>query len=262
MISSLSRPVMPKRPRLRQTVQAFALGILVSSLAAIQSRAGPPFLSDDPQPTDYTSFEIYAFADGMVAKGGSSGQTGMDFNYGAAPDLQLTAVAPVGYSKEAGASITAGLGNIELAAKYRFLHQETFGLDVAVFPRVFLPAGSRTAGERHASFLFPVWLEKDWRELSVFGGGGCVLNDGGGSQNFCLAGVALTRKLLANLRVGGEIFHQTADTKGGRPTTSLGTGAIYDLNDHYHILGYLGTGIQNRTETNKLTLYSSILFTF
>jgi hypothetical protein len=58
------------------------------------------------------------------------------------PDLQLTAVAPVAYNSPAVGSAVAGLGNVELAAKYRFLHQSEIGWDIAVFPRVFLPSGS------------------------------------------------------------------------------------------------------------------------
>ena len=49
---------------------------------------------------------------------------------GGAPDLQLTAVLPIAYD-EAG---HAGLGNIELAAKYKFLHQDDVGFDVSIFP--------------------------------------------------------------------------------------------------------------------------------
>ena len=109
------------------------LGVL---LAAGPAWAGPPYLSDDPEPTDYQHFEIYAFGQGTTTAAGTAGESGIDFNYGGAPDLQLTAVLPIAYD-EAG---HAGLGNIELAAKYKFLHQDDAGFGVAVFPRVFLPS--------------------------------------------------------------------------------------------------------------------------
>ena len=76
-----------------------------------------------------------------ATRDGTSGAGGIDFNYGGAPDLQLTAVVPLEYDSRAGGPET-GIGNIELAAKYRFLHQDDFGWDVAVFPRVFLPSAS------------------------------------------------------------------------------------------------------------------------
>ncbi|HEX3652616.1 MAG TPA: transporter [Rhizomicrobium sp.] len=231
-------------------------------MSALPGKAGPPYLSDDPEPTDYEHFEIYTFANGAVGANGSGGEAGIDFNYGATPDLQLTAVLPAGYAHPSGGTTAVDIGNIELAAKYRVLHQEEFGLDVAVFPRVFLPAGSAAVGERHASFLLPIWVEKDWGKLSSFGGGGCVLNRGGDSRNFCLAGWALTYQLLPNLQLGGEVFHQTADTVGGRASTIVGAGVKYDLSDHYHLLGYFGPTVKNAAETDRYTWYVSALFTF
>ena len=153
------------------------------------------------------------------------------------------------------------LGNVELAAKYR-LTQQNFGLDVAIFPRVFLPSASSAVGERHASFLFPLWLEKDWGRWSAFGGGGCEINRGGDSENFCLMGLAVTRQFATKLQLGLEIFHQTPDTQGGLATTSLGAGLRYDVNDNFHLLGYLGRGIQNVEQTDQLNWYTSILLTF
>jgi hypothetical protein len=224
--------------------------------------AGPPYLTDDPEPTDYQHFEIYTFNSGTVTQGDTGGESGIDFNYGGAPNLQLTATVPLAYDFPDSGPAVGGLGNIELAAKYRFLTQQTFGLDVAVFPRVFLPSVSSNVGEQHASFLLPIWLEKDWGEWSAFGGGGCELHRGGGSQNFCELGLVLTRQIVSNLNAGVEIFHQSADAIGGQATTSLGIGVRYDVNDHYHLLGYVGRSIQNADETDRFNWYTSILFTF
>jgi hypothetical protein len=223
---------------------------------------GPPYVSDDPEPTDYKRFEIYAFTGGSATRDGTGGEAGIDFNYGAAPDLQLTAVVPIGYAQSSGAATTVALGNIELAAKYRFLHQNDIGWDVSVFPRLFLPSGSSAVGERHVSLLIPVWLEKDWGSWSTFGGGGCTINNGGGSQDFCQVGWALTRQVLPNLQLGAEIYHQTPDTRGGKAATGIGAGLRYDLNDHYHLLADLGPGIQNAAQTNRYSWYSALLVTF
>src|SRR3982074_2736763 len=124
--------------------------------------AGPPYVSDDPQPTDYKHFEIYSFSNGTATRDGIGGAAGIDFNYGAAPDLQLTATWPAGFDRPTVGRTSFGLSNIELAAKYRFLHQDSFGLDVSVFPRVFLPSGSNAVGNRAVSLLLPVWVQTDW----------------------------------------------------------------------------------------------------
>ena len=131
----------------------------------------------------------------MATQDGVAGEGGIDFNYGGAPNLQLTATVPAAYNFPTSGSSATGPGNIELAAKYRFLTQDNFGFDVAVFPRVILPSASPNVGDQHASYLLPIWIEKDWDKWSAFGGGGCEVNRGGGSQDFCLAGAVVTRQV-------------------------------------------------------------------
>ena len=224
--------------------------------------AGPPYVSDDPEPTDYKHFEIYTFGNGTATRGDIGGAAGIDFNYGAAPNLQLTATLPAGFDRPASGETGFGLSNIELAAKYRFLRQDSFGLDVSIFPRVFLPSGSPNIGNHTASVLLPVWVQKDWGGgWSAFGGGGCVIS-GRTSQNFCLTGGVATYQLLPKLQLGAELFHQTADGNGTPASTTVGLGARYDLNDTYHLLGYVRREIQNTNETDQYSWYASVLFTF
>jgi hypothetical protein len=239
-----------------------AFAAILCTLFAGKALAGPPYVTDDPEPTDDRHFEIYAFTNGTNTRDGTGGQAGIDFNYGGAPDLQLTMVLPMDYDSPVAGPSVAGLGNVEMAAKYRFLHQDDFGWDVAVFPRVFLPSGSPLVGDKHGSFLLPVWIGRDFGKWTTFGGGGCALNNGGGSKDYCLMGWALTREVAPGLQLGGEIFHQTADTRGGRDTTGVDVGATYDLSANYHLMATFGPGIQNAAETNRYSWYTAILFTF
>ena len=235
---------------------------LATVLMARAALAGPPYVSDDPEPTDYKHFEIYTFNSGTATRGDIGGASGIDFNYGAAPDLQLTATLPAGFDNPAAGTASFGPGNIELAAKYRFLHQDSFGLDVSVFPRVFLPSPTRNIGNPTASLLLPVWVQKDWSGgWSAFGGGGCVVS-GRASQDFCMTGGVVTYQLLPKLQLGAEMFHQTADGSGTPATTSVGLGARYDINDTYHLLGYVRRGIENTDATDQYSWYASVLFTF
>jgi hypothetical protein len=78
---------------LRPRAALFAAAILFATPAL----AGPPYVTDDPEPVAPGHFEIYLYAGGSAARGGSDGQSGIDFNYGAAPDLQLTAVLPLSW---------------------------------------------------------------------------------------------------------------------------------------------------------------------
>jgi hypothetical protein len=227
-----------------------------------QAVAGPPYVTDDPEPTDKGHFEIYAFDAGTSAQNGIDGQAGIDFNYGGGENLQLTAVLPLDYEKPPAKGMFAGIGNIELAVKYKFLHQDNFGWDVAVFPRVFLPSASGRVGDHHTAFLLPIWIGRSFGRWNTFGGGGCALNNGGGSQDYCLMGWALTRQVMPSLNVGAEIYHQTADTHGGKATTGLGLGAVYDLSINYHLMASWGPGIQNAAETDRYSWYVAVQTTF
>ena len=235
---------------------------LIGSALIQPAFAGPPYVADDPEPTDYGHFEIYTFNNGTNTRDGTTGESGIDFNYGAAPDLQLTATLPAGYDRSAAGGLTLGPGNIELAAKYRFLHQDSFGLDVSIFPRVFVPSGSNIIGSNHASLLLPVWVQKDWNGgWSAFGGGGCTITEGKG-LDFCQTGAVLAYQLLPKLQIGAELFHQTADSLGTPASSSVGIGVRYDLNETYHLLGYVRRGIENTDETDRYGWYASVLFTF
>jgi hypothetical protein len=126
---------------------AFTVALAVAALASARALAGPPYVTDDPEPTDTGHWENYHFVMGA----GREYESGLDLNYGGAKDLQLTAVIPI---KTEDDWRSVGLGEIELAAKYRFLHQDEKGWmpDVAVFPNITLPTGPHATG--HATFFF------------------------------------------------------------------------------------------------------------
>jgi hypothetical protein len=237
----------------------FFLGIMSLALPAA---AGPPYFTDDPVPTDTGHFEVYLFGAGTHTRAGSDGAAGLDVSYGGAKNLQLSATVPVAYETPRGAPTIGGIGNIELAAKYRFLSQEEFGLDVAVFPRVFLPSASNRVGDQHVSFFLPIWIGKDWDKWSTFGGGGCVITQGAGSKDFCLTGWAITRQVLPRLQVGAEIYHITAAAQGEHTTTGLGFGARYDVSEALHLVASFGPGLQHAATTNQYSWYTALLFTF
>jgi hypothetical protein len=243
-------------------VQSRAFAGFILALWIPSAFAGPPYVADDPEPTDYQHFEIYTFNLGTTARGGTNGESGIDFNYGAGPNLQLTAVVPGGFNQPYGDGLAIGMSNVELAAKYRFLHQDSFGLDVSIFPRVFLPTVTNGVSENRTSLLLPIWVEKDWNGgWSAFGGGGCTVTDGRG-LNFCQAGAVLAYQVVPKLQLGTEFFYQTADAFGTPETSSIGVGVRYDLNDNYHLLGYIRRAIENTNETDQYSWYAAVLFTF
>jgi hypothetical protein len=210
---------------------ALALACVASAAAA-----GPPYLTDDPVPTDTGHWEFYVFGSGEGGHSALDADAGIDINYGGAKDLQLTATVPLSFTHEPDDGWHSGTGDLELAAKYRFFHDERSGFSAAVFPRAILPTSSLEHGEK-ARFLLPLWIGKDFAGgTSLFGGGGYVFNPGDGNRDFWQAGLAVTQDLNDTVSLGAEITHQGPDTDVGTTQTRAGIGSIVKLSDHYALL--------------------------
>jgi hypothetical protein len=209
---------------------------LALTATAVPAFAGPPYLTDDPVPTDTGHWEIYAFTAGEGERSTVDADAGFDLNYGAVKDVQLTATLPLSFARDPEEGWRSGTGDLELALKYRFIHDEKHGFSAAVFPRLILPTSS-IAGDERTRILLPLWLGKDFAGgTSLFGGGGYEINPGRGNRNFWQAGVALTHDLNDAVSVGGEIAWQQADEAGGSSETSAGLGSIVKLSDHCGLL--------------------------
>jgi len=207
----------------RVLVAAVALGV------AALAFAGPPYLTDDPVPTDLGHWEIYAFTAGEELQSSIDDGTGLDLNYGALRGVQLTATLPVSFASETGYRWQPGTSDIELGVKYRLLNDPKHGVSAAVFPRVILPTSTLATGER-ARLLLPIWVGKDFADgTSLFGGGGYELNPGQGNRDFWHAGAAVTHDVSEHVSLGAEITQQSPDAIGHTSQTRAGVGGIVKL---------------------------------
>jgi hypothetical protein len=246
--------IVPQRCRL---VRVWLLA-LVGACAVAPAVAGPPFVSDDPEPTEKGHWEIYAFAGGSHVPGEIAGGAGFDINYGGAKDLQLTAVLPLNY--QIGADGAAGLGNIELAAKYKFLHQSEGSLipDIAFFPRAFVPTAGRRFGAGRLSILLPLWAQKEFGKWSVFGGGGYDINPGLGQRSFWVTGIGLQRAVNDRFSLGAEVYRQTADADDAHRFAAVNVGGLYRLSDHWSLIGSAGPGIDHARYQGRYVFYAAL----
>jgi len=229
--------------------------------------AGPPYLTDDPDTTDVGHWEIYNFATGLGTPdspgiGGLAGEAGFDINYGAAKDLQLTAVLPLAFGApnafgENG--LRAGPGDVELAIKSKFLHESdgTWTPDVAVFPRLFVPTADRALGAGRFELLLPIWAQKDFGPWSVFGGGGYQINPGSGQRNFWQGGGAISRSFGERLSLGAELYGQTRDTYAGGAYATLNMATTYRLTPHWSLLASAGPA-WDRSRADGYVFYGAL----
>lgn len=236
-------------------------------LIAAPALAGPPFTTDDPEPVDLGHWEIYGFTAGTQVRGDTGGTlAGVEVNYGAASNLQLHLIAPLAFDRTSGSALQAGVGDVELGAKYRLLTpgEDDWYPQVGIFPLLEIPAGDsrRGLGAGKMQLFLPVWLQKDFGDWTTYGGGGFWSNPGAGNRDYWFAGWLLQYQVTKSLALGGEVFHQTADTIGGGDTTGFNLGGIYDFSEHYHLLFSGGRGLQNAALTNQFSYYLAIQSTF
>jgi hypothetical protein len=168
------------------------------------------------------------------------GAAGLDLNYGGAKDLQLTATLPVAFSHAQGSGWHTGVGDVELAAKYRFVNDEKTGWQAAVFPRIILPTAATGLGGSRTRLLLPLWVQKDLGKTSVFGGGGYEINPGPGNRDFWQAGIAVTHDFSDRLSLGTEVAWQSADIRGGGSSTAVNLGLIRKLGGPFALLLAVG----------------------
>jgi hypothetical protein len=246
---------------------AGAAAMIAVVVLSVTASAGPPFRTDDPVPVDYQHFEMNFVSIGTETTGGWNGALPLyEVNYGALPGLQLHAIVPQDYTTLNGRGMGFAPGDLELGVKYRFImpRDDDWFPQVGVFPTIELPVGNQKLGfsTGHAQIFLPIWLQKDFDQWTIYGGGGYWINPGFGNKNYVLVGVSLWRKVTDRFNLGIEVFHQTSSADGVPESTGFNVGTTYDFTEHWHLLGSVGTGIQNASETNQFSYYLGLQLTF
>jgi hypothetical protein len=250
---------------------------LAAFLLAQPCLAGPPYLTDDPVPVDYGHWEINIFSTASFVDGTAAGaMSGVDANYGAAPNLQLHFQPLANFSQTPGVGNYYGLGDIEFGVKYRFIEAKDsdWWPQIGIYPLLDLPTGDadRGLGTGRAHAFLPIWIEKDFDKWTTYGGGGYWINPGPGNRSYWFAGWVLQRQVTDVLAIGGEIYHGTQSATGGpgapgfpigsQDSTGFNLGATYDFNATYHLLVSAGRGVPGLSSTDDFAYYVALRCTF
>ena len=247
--------------KFRLATVLLALGTIISTLPRAQ--AGPPYITDDPEPVEYQHWEFYVASLHADAQGDWSGTAPhIEVNYGVVPNLQLHVIAPLAYDVPPQGAAHYGMGDLELGAKYGFL-QETNGWPMAgIFPLVELPTGSTqdNLGNGHAQVYAPLWLQKSWGSWTAYGGGGYGINSLSGHDNWGFVGALLQNQVRTNVSIGLEIYHQTLyQSDFPNQGTAFNLGTVIDFNDYRHLLFSAGRGFDGPVH---FQCYIAYQFTF
>ncbi|HEX7553118.1 MAG TPA: transporter [Geothrix sp.] len=219
-------------------------------LAGLSLAAGPPYLTDDPEPVALHHWEVYLFSAGQSMAGLRSGLgPAVEANYGPFQDAQLQFQIPMAFTDQGqspGSKTRRGLGDVEAGFKYRFLHETEDLPQVAVYPQIFAPTGSEREelGDGHWKALLPLWLQKDFGPWTTHGGAGWWRNPGAGNRDFLQYGWLIQRELAEGWSLGAEVFHQNSAGSGQLAFSTWNLGFEAALVHHLQLVGSGGRVFQ------------------
>lgn len=218
----------------------FVLCLVIAPLLRAQ---GPPYQTDDPVPVDLGHYEFYVFGsmDGTPVLIGTSGPA-FEFNWGAAPRLQLHGILPWGatvplnraaYAPEGQGPTTFGLIDTELGAKIAFVKEGKHVPQIGSFTMFEMPTGSydRGLGVGKVWYKLPIWLQKNVGPWTFDGGVGYEVVPQTDYRNFPYTGWLMKKKLNERLELGAEVFAHGSEGKAAPQTDAS---AMVDLGGYYH----------------------------
>jgi Putative MetA-pathway of phenol degradation len=215
-----------------------ALSGIGYAVAMSLAQAGPPFVTDDPEPPPPGGWEINV----PFILEHTPGETEMDaplfdLNYGL-PNIQLKLEIPVAIIQRDNDGNAAGPGDLLLGVKWRFLNDQRAQVQLGVYPQVLVPTGdeSRGLGEDHTGFVLLLVAQKSWGKWALYGNVGYWWRTAAETRDYFYAGAVLEREINERLTLGAELFGNSPKEPGGHSDIALNIGGSWKLSDHLNLL--------------------------
>lgn len=201
-------------------------------------QAGPPFVTDDPEPPSPGGWEINI----PFILERSPGKTEMDtplfdLNYGL-PDIQLKLEFPIEIVNEDGNGTQAGAGDSLIGVKWRFFNNAQSQLQIGTYPQVLVPTGNHSHGfgEGRAAFVLPLLGQKNWEKWTLYGNIGYWWQGAHETRNYFYAGAVLEREINERLELGVEVFGNSPKEHGDRSEVAFNAGGTWRMTRHLNLL--------------------------
>ena len=152
--------------------------------------AGPPFITDDPEPVPFRHWEYYISSINTYQSGIWSGTLPhFEINYGIVSGMMVHFLFPLNYSANDGRTFSYGYADTELGAKLRFIRETGQHPQVGTFPVVQIPTIKNSEfSDNKVKIFIPVWIQKSWNKFTTYGGIGYSVNPGKGNKNSIFTG--------------------------------------------------------------------------
>lgn len=237
--------------------------VLSLSIIGLNCLAGPPFVTDDPEPVDQGKWEINNALTTIKSQNIQSGSfPSVDINYGLVNDVQIHFQPAVSYSST-NAIRHYYWDDPEIGLKYRYINSNIDDLHfmISLYPIAKICSSyANTCGRTiYDQFYLPIWTQIDYGLWTIYGGGGIKKNNfDQNSINSHFEGFTILRQTLSDLQIGIELYRDSAQTISSLPTTGFNLGGKFDFNEKYHFLFSAGRAIDNEYYTNQKAAYLAL----
>ncbi len=242
-----------------QFIRSWAAAIAAGGLifAVLPAWGGPPFVTDDPEPVDYKHFETYLASEQTGTQSSHTTTNLLEVNYGALPDVQVSITLPYVINTLAGQTSQAGMGDIVMGVKYRFMQETENRPMMAVYPIVVAANGnvSKGLGNGGQQYFLPVWMQKSWDDWHVYGGGGYWINRAPGMASHWYFGMTVLNDITERFSFGGEAFHATDMKPYENSSNGFNLGGIYKIDKYNRILFSAGRAVVEISSQNSYSTY-------
>jgi hypothetical protein len=228
-------------------------------LAVSSAQAGPPFVTDDPEPPSPGGWEINVpFILERTRHKTEMDAPLFDVNYGL-PNVQLKLEIPVKVVHEDGDGTAAGPGDLLLGVKWRFFNDEKSQVQLGVYPQVLLPTGDqrRDLGDGRPAYVTPVVAQKRCGKWTLYGNVGYSRQTAADKRDFWYSGGVLQREVSDHLTLGIELFGNTPKERRSCSEFAFNFGGARKLSDHFNLLFSAGCDLIGET---SLTTYLGVQY--
>jgi hypothetical protein len=244
----------------KSILRYFLLSIFLVFITIQNNFAGPPFLTDDPEPVEYQHWEYYISSINTWQPSlwiGTSPH--MEVNYGIIHNVQVHMILPMNYEYSVNQRTSFGYGYTEFGLKYRFVQESNNTPQIGTFPIIEIPTiPNKDFNNGKAQIYFPLWVQKSWGKLTTYGGTGYWINPGTGNKNWIFSGWELQYDLTPRFTLGGELYYHSRESTDINSALAFNVGGFINFTEKFHVIFSAGLGIAN---SNFTTTYFGFLWT-
>lgn len=228
----------------------------MACVIAMSAQAGPPFLTDDPEPVDLHHSEVNVIYQQTRTSEGRAGALSGEMNYGCARETQCHVAIPVAFDRTNAGPYRAGLGDVEFGFKYRFLLEDDSPWSAAIYPTLTLPTGEESSGlgNGRAQLLLPLWVQRSAGPWNFDAGLAWLGNSALGARDSWFAGLLAQRSFGERLSLGAEVYRRTSVAPGVPASCGFNFGAIVNVAQHQNVLLSAGRALSGN-QTNRGAMF-------